>query len=72
MSLAIWEGPSHRQMLDGSEVMERKRAHHLLLQLLCANVPLSSAGAEALFAELAACLTPSLGCYLRSTVLWPG
>lgn len=38
MILAIWEGPSHRQMLDGLEVMERKRAHHLLLQSLSGNV----------------------------------
>ena len=42
MILAIWEGPSHRQILDGLEVMERKRAHHLLLQLLSGNVPASS------------------------------
>ena len=42
MILAIWEGPSHRQILDGLEVMERKRAHHLLLQLLSANVADSS------------------------------
>jgi hypothetical protein len=26
----IWEGTPHRQMLDGMEVMERKRAHELL------------------------------------------
>jgi acyl-CoA dehydrogenase len=26
----IWEGPPHRQILDGLEVMERKNAHHLL------------------------------------------
>jgi acyl-CoA dehydrogenase len=32
MILAIWEGTSHRQVLDGLEVMERKRAHRLLLQ----------------------------------------
>jgi len=38
MILAIWEGPSHRQMLDGLEVMERKHAHQLLLQSLSANV----------------------------------
>ena len=37
MILAIWEGPSHRQMLDGLEVMERKGAHHLLFQLLSAT-----------------------------------
>ena len=30
MILAIWEGTSHRQILDGLEVMERKRAHKLL------------------------------------------
>ncbi len=34
MILAIWEGPAHRQMLDGLEVMERKQAHRLLLQSL--------------------------------------
>lgn len=31
MILAIWEGTSHRQVLDGLEVMERKNAHRLLL-----------------------------------------
>ena len=41
MILAIWEGPSHRQILDGFEVMERKGAHRLLLQSL--NVKDSSA-----------------------------
>jgi acyl-CoA dehydrogenase len=30
MILAIWEGTSHRQILDGMEVMEKKRAHKLL------------------------------------------
>lgn len=34
MILAIWEGPSHRQILDALEVMERKEAHQLLFQLL--------------------------------------
>ena len=34
MILAIWEGTSHRQMLDGLEVMERKRAHKILFQRL--------------------------------------
>jgi acyl-CoA dehydrogenase len=38
MILAIWEGPAHRQMLDGLEVMERKHAHHLLFQSLSAAV----------------------------------
>jgi alkylation response protein AidB-like acyl-CoA dehydrogenase len=30
MILSIWEGTSHRQILDGLEVMERKGAHRLL------------------------------------------
>lgn len=34
MILAIWEGTSHRQILDGLEVMERKRAHKLLFRRL--------------------------------------
>jgi acyl-CoA dehydrogenase len=34
MILAIWEGTSHRQMLDGLEVMERKQAHKLLFRRL--------------------------------------
>jgi alkylation response protein AidB-like acyl-CoA dehydrogenase len=34
MILAIWEGTSHRQILDGLEVMERKQAHKLLFQRL--------------------------------------
>jgi len=34
MILAIWEGTAHRQLLDGLEVMERKQAHHTLLQYL--------------------------------------
>ena len=38
MILAIWEGPSHRQILDGLEVMERKQSHHMLFQTLSANV----------------------------------
>ncbi|HXZ81989.1 MAG TPA: acyl-CoA dehydrogenase family protein [Terriglobales bacterium] len=74
MILAIWEGPAHRQILDGWEVMERKRAHEQLFE----SLPVSpadptlekikaqierqlalpreerEAGAEALFAELAA------------------
>ena len=32
MILAIWEGTSHRQILDGMEVMERKHAHELLFK----------------------------------------
>src|SRR5215472_3431349 len=34
MILAIWEGTSHRQILDGMEVMERKQAHKMLFQHL--------------------------------------
>lgn len=34
MILAIWEGTSHRQILDGLEAMERKSAHQLLLNHL--------------------------------------
>jgi alkylation response protein AidB-like acyl-CoA dehydrogenase len=42
MILAIWEGPAHRQILDGLEVMERKHAHRLLFQSLCRNVDASA------------------------------
>jgi len=42
MILAIWEGPAHRQMLDGLEVMERKHAHRLLLQSLSPTVDASA------------------------------
>ena len=34
MILDIWEGPPHRQILDGFEVMERKGAHRLLFEHL--------------------------------------
>ena len=34
MILAIWEGTSHRQILDGLEVMERKRVTKLLFDYL--------------------------------------
>ena len=37
MILPIWEGTPHRQMLDGLEVMERKRAHELLFEHLAPN-----------------------------------
>jgi hypothetical protein len=37
--LAIWEGTSHRQMLDGLEVMQRKSAHRLLFQHLAGKAP---------------------------------
>ena len=39
MILAIWEGTAHRQILDGLEVMERKRAHKSLLQHLAKHAP---------------------------------
>ncbi|MGD1079696.1 MAG: acyl-CoA dehydrogenase family protein [Candidatus Sulfotelmatobacter sp.] len=39
MILAIWEGTSHRQMLDGLEVMQRKGAHRLLFQHLASKAP---------------------------------
>jgi alkylation response protein AidB-like acyl-CoA dehydrogenase len=34
MVLAIWEGTAHRQLLDALEVIERKQAHHALIQYL--------------------------------------
>ncbi|HXZ13838.1 MAG TPA: acyl-CoA dehydrogenase family protein [Candidatus Sulfotelmatobacter sp.] len=39
MILAIWEGTSHRQILDGLEVMERKQAHHQLFARLAEIAP---------------------------------
>jgi acyl-CoA dehydrogenase len=39
MILAIWEGTSHRQILDGLEVMERKRAHKMLFRRLADLAP---------------------------------
>lgn len=39
MILAIWEGTSHRQILDGLEVMERKQAHRMLFEQLAKTVP---------------------------------
>jgi alkylation response protein AidB-like acyl-CoA dehydrogenase len=39
MILAIWEGTSHRQILDGLEVMERKQAHKMLFQRLVEVAP---------------------------------
>ena len=38
MIMAIWEGTSHRQILDGIEVMQRKGAHKHLLNALAAHV----------------------------------
>lgn len=39
MILAVWEGPAHRQILDGLEVMQKKKAHRLLFDHLadCAD-----------------------------------
>lgn len=34
MILAIWEGTSHRQILDGLEVIQRKKAHEMLFEHL--------------------------------------
>jgi alkylation response protein AidB-like acyl-CoA dehydrogenase len=39
MILAIWEGTSHRQILDGLEVMERKQAHKMLFEQLAKIAP---------------------------------
>jgi acyl-CoA dehydrogenase len=41
MILAVWEGPSHRQIL-GLEVMGRKHAHRLLFQSLLATADASA------------------------------
>jgi hypothetical protein len=38
MILPIWEGTPHRQMLDGLEVMERKRAHLMLFDHLAPDL----------------------------------
>jgi acyl-CoA dehydrogenase len=38
MVLAIWEGTSHRQILDGLEVMQRQDAHRLLFARLSRGV----------------------------------
>ena len=47
MILAIWEGTAHRQILDGLEVMERKRAHRLLFQHLAHAAPAEARDLEA-------------------------
>jgi acyl-CoA dehydrogenase len=39
MILSIWEGTSHRQILDGLEVMERKQAHKMLFAELAEIAP---------------------------------
>lgn len=37
MILAVWEGPAHRQILDGLEVIQHKKAHRLLFEHLSAQ-----------------------------------
>src|SRR6202022_1707654 len=44
MILPIWEGTPHRQMLDGLEVMERKRAHEMLFEHLAPHASPSALG----------------------------
>ena len=44
MILAIWEGPPHRQILDGIEAMERKGAHRLLFEHLAAGASAEDLG----------------------------
>lgn len=39
MILTIWEGTSHRQILDGLEVMDRKQAHKMLFAHLAKMTP---------------------------------
>jgi alkylation response protein AidB-like acyl-CoA dehydrogenase len=53
--LAIWEGTSHRQILDGLEVMERKQAH------LALRRHLAGCGGEEELAELYLRLERQLG-----------
>ena len=52
--LAIWEGTVHRQLLDALEVIERKQAHHTLLQHLApaTGVPEVRETVEAIDAHL--------------------
>src|SRR5215469_11024694 len=44
MILAIWEGTSHLQILDGMEVIERKQAHKLLFEHLGKSASASERG----------------------------
>lgn len=50
MIVDIWEGPPHRQILDGIEVMERKGAHHALFNALAVHS--DSAETDALRARI--------------------
>ena len=52
MILAIWEGPSHRQILDALEVMERKRAHELLFQYLSSSSTVTSSDLKTMQARI--------------------
>ncbi len=47
MILAIWEGTAHRQILDGMEVMEHKRAHRFLFEHLAPRADPQVLGAMA-------------------------
>lgn len=79
MILAIWEGTPHRQILDGLEVMEHKRAHELLFEHLgevsgeiaqrverhlSLDNEEQEAGAERLFGDLARFTADALRCRL--------
>jgi len=46
MILAIWEGTSHRQVLDALEVMERKQAHRMLFERLAGGAEVRGMDAE--------------------------
>jgi alkylation response protein AidB-like acyl-CoA dehydrogenase len=52
MILAIWEGPSHRQILDALEVMERKCAHELLFQYLSSSSTVTSSDLKTMQARI--------------------
>lgn len=46
MIVDVWEGPPHRQILDGLEVMERKQAHKLLFAHLGNDIDSSEIDAQ--------------------------
>lgn len=45
MIVDIWEGPPHRQILDGIEVMERRGAHRALFEMLSPHADAAEIGA---------------------------
>ena len=59
MILAIWEGTSHRQILDGLEVMQRKNAHRLLFERLAASASREEIAAMELRVEKQVALPPA-------------